>query len=680
MENENEPTVACDNCGRDIPESKSFLHEAYCIRNIIKCPKCNEPVDKKEMDEHENEAHKIGGCKYCKKDMEKRLLEEHQEACPQKPKMCQFCDCEVSTEEYSQHIYRCGSRTKKCPFCNKNILVRDYDDHEPVCQINRETLGENFPSIQEEKKEAANPYSGLSSKYVQSKAPTSNPYESLSQASKPKKESSSSKHDVQAPSMSKKSSVPEEPKVSSKLDSRSTAVSSKTSSSQRPDSGSSYNYSKPREEKHSVPVTGSTGTSSRYTGIESKIPSVLDNQKPYSYPKEDPNAGYKPYTNPTQDIGAGSYKPGSYGVSGTGVGSRGTSEISSYNAAIPGGYANPTTQTTATSKTYLDNLASRAHPDTSSKGTSGYGAGISASTASRSKPADNKPEYGGYGYGAPTSSNKPQPQVTNPSSNAKYDPFSKAGLSSINKYSRPEDVHSTAATQSKVGATEKTYLRGDPLRANPAKVETKASVPDYGRVDDKKLSDYQKNPDVHSYGASRSNQPQYPSSITGHSSNLNKKYEVNKYEDPTKKASKLTDFSSKPSAHDPRAQASKPDPRAYEKKESLSSKTNVPSYSRPTDHTSTRTRDTGVSQSSKTKKNAPAYDAPHGYGNEVYEDEHGVNQDPELQRAIQESLGISGKRSTGQSRRNHGDDAMVNQSVDDPELQRAIQESLKYYQ
>lgn len=333
-------------------------------------------------------------------------------------------------------------------------------------------------------------------------------------------------------------------------------LTSKTSSSsQRPDSrpdSSSYNYSKPREEKPSVPVTGSTATTSnKYsTAADSRIPSILDSQKPYTYPREDPTAGYKPYTNPS-DIGA--YKPGSYGVSGTG--SRGTTEINSYNAMIPdnsrtGSYNNPTTQ--PSTKSYLDNLATRGHPEASSKGTgtTSYTAGVSTG-ASRSKAGENKPEYGGYGYNAPsTSSTKPQVTSTSTSSTGgKYDPFSKAGMSSINKYSRPEDVHSTAAPQSKVGATEKTYLRGDPLiKANPGvnqperTKETKPSVPDYGRAGQ---YDYQRGAEPTSYGASRSNQPQYPSSITGVSgSNLNKKYEVNnKYEDPTKKASKLTDFS-----------------------------------------------------------------------------------------------------------------------------------------
>ena len=42
-----------------IPESKSFLHEAYCFRNIIKCNKCNEPINKHEVDDHEKEVHKL---------------------------------------------------------------------------------------------------------------------------------------------------------------------------------------------------------------------------------------------------------------------------------------------------------------------------------------------------------------------------------------------------------------------------------------------------------------------------------------------------------------------------------------------------------------------------------------------------------------------------------------------
>ncbi len=48
-----------------IPESKFVLHEIYCIKNIIKCKKCGEAIDKSDIDNHENEIHKIVHCEYC---------------------------------------------------------------------------------------------------------------------------------------------------------------------------------------------------------------------------------------------------------------------------------------------------------------------------------------------------------------------------------------------------------------------------------------------------------------------------------------------------------------------------------------------------------------------------------------------------------------------------------------
>lgn len=42
-----------------IDSSKFSLHEAYCYRNCIKCPKCNESIDKKELIMHDEEYHKM---------------------------------------------------------------------------------------------------------------------------------------------------------------------------------------------------------------------------------------------------------------------------------------------------------------------------------------------------------------------------------------------------------------------------------------------------------------------------------------------------------------------------------------------------------------------------------------------------------------------------------------------
>ena len=73
MSEETGPTAICTNwyiqltnnlllnfsSDRELPEEKLFLHEAYCIRNIIRCPKCNEPIDKNERDAHEEEDPKL---------------------------------------------------------------------------------------------------------------------------------------------------------------------------------------------------------------------------------------------------------------------------------------------------------------------------------------------------------------------------------------------------------------------------------------------------------------------------------------------------------------------------------------------------------------------------------------------------------------------------------------------
>ena len=45
------------------------MHEAYCCRNFIKCPKCSEMVDKNQKAEHEDEFHKMVQLKKKKKSL-----------------------------------------------------------------------------------------------------------------------------------------------------------------------------------------------------------------------------------------------------------------------------------------------------------------------------------------------------------------------------------------------------------------------------------------------------------------------------------------------------------------------------------------------------------------------------------------------------------------------------------
>ena len=44
---------ACENCRKMIDVIKIDLHENYCKKNVVKCNKCDEFINKSEMEEHE---------------------------------------------------------------------------------------------------------------------------------------------------------------------------------------------------------------------------------------------------------------------------------------------------------------------------------------------------------------------------------------------------------------------------------------------------------------------------------------------------------------------------------------------------------------------------------------------------------------------------------------------------
>ncbi|KRX03972.1 TRAF-like protein [Pseudocohnilembus persalinus] len=50
----------CSNCGILLAENKIDLHEAYCIRNCIKCDLCGQFFSKDVMETHIEEDHQNG--------------------------------------------------------------------------------------------------------------------------------------------------------------------------------------------------------------------------------------------------------------------------------------------------------------------------------------------------------------------------------------------------------------------------------------------------------------------------------------------------------------------------------------------------------------------------------------------------------------------------------------------
>uniref|UniRef100_A0A8C9NZ54 XIAP associated factor 1 n=1 Tax=Spermophilus dauricus TaxID=99837 RepID=A0A8C9NZ54_SPEDA len=52
----------CGNCRRSVASDHFTLHEAHCLRFLVLCPECEEPIPKSKMKEHfENEHQQVRG-------------------------------------------------------------------------------------------------------------------------------------------------------------------------------------------------------------------------------------------------------------------------------------------------------------------------------------------------------------------------------------------------------------------------------------------------------------------------------------------------------------------------------------------------------------------------------------------------------------------------------------------
>uniref|UniRef100_A0A8C3XU89 XIAP associated factor 1 n=1 Tax=Chelydra serpentina TaxID=8475 RepID=A0A8C3XU89_CHESE len=120
---------------RDVSAANFSLHEAHCMRFLAICPECDEPIALKEMEEHQEEAHKQVRCKLCHQSMQKYLLENHESSeCNERSLKCTFCELEMPFNKLQRHLEACGSRTELCWECNKYIMYKDLDKHKDVCQ------------------------------------------------------------------------------------------------------------------------------------------------------------------------------------------------------------------------------------------------------------------------------------------------------------------------------------------------------------------------------------------------------------------------------------------------------------------------------------------------------------------------------------------------------------------
>ena len=130
--------VFCTNCQTEIEDSKIFLHEGFCKKNIKYCFQCKEKIPIEEYEEH-LENHNT------KKSEQEEETEPNNEIYSEKNKKdgkilnqkskedinieCQYCSLLVDPSEIEEHEKMCGARTVQCEICGKFIHIRLIKQH-----------------------------------------------------------------------------------------------------------------------------------------------------------------------------------------------------------------------------------------------------------------------------------------------------------------------------------------------------------------------------------------------------------------------------------------------------------------------------------------------------------------------------------------------------------------------
>ena len=124
--------VFCTNCQSEIEDSKMFLHEGFCKKNIKYCFKCKEKIPIEEYEEH-LENHNVKKPEK-KEEIEQEKNTEENTFKNQKSKEnlnieCQYCSLLLDPSEIEEHEKMCGSRTVQCEICGKYIHIRLIKQH-----------------------------------------------------------------------------------------------------------------------------------------------------------------------------------------------------------------------------------------------------------------------------------------------------------------------------------------------------------------------------------------------------------------------------------------------------------------------------------------------------------------------------------------------------------------------
>ena len=122
------------------------MHTAHCARHITLCLKCNEPIPKRQFDEHtcrkeKDETEGSGSSGGPKPVIKPTPLtdaaashnsQKQQQVLESSMPICQYCELEFPQAKLSEHEHYCGSRTEQCPECSDYVMLREWDKHQSM--------------------------------------------------------------------------------------------------------------------------------------------------------------------------------------------------------------------------------------------------------------------------------------------------------------------------------------------------------------------------------------------------------------------------------------------------------------------------------------------------------------------------------------------------------------------
>ena len=119
--------MLCQLCKKDVPEENFQIHEVNCIKNNVKCEKCEEIVPKSSYEEHFESLHQLKKCINCEVEFEARFLASHH--CSNPDQTCKYCEAVMKTSLFAEHVVGCENQTEECDRCQKFIRKKDLEGH-----------------------------------------------------------------------------------------------------------------------------------------------------------------------------------------------------------------------------------------------------------------------------------------------------------------------------------------------------------------------------------------------------------------------------------------------------------------------------------------------------------------------------------------------------------------------